>query len=86
MLIRPMFKGRERDLSPVWEQFLDWSAAEVPLTAESLLDAWARRDAVRAHFRQQTQQHPILLCPAADSRLPTRRTRMEDRRQDCPLS
>jgi Asp-tRNA(Asn)/Glu-tRNA(Gln) amidotransferase A subunit family amidase len=47
------------------EQFLDWSAAEVPLTAESLLDAWARRDAARTHFRQQTQGHPILLCPAA---------------------
>jgi len=41
------------------------------LTAESLLDAWARRDAARAHFRQQTQEHPILLCPAA--RLPPRR-------------
>lgn len=65
MLIRPMFKGRERDLSPILEQFLDWSAAEVPLTAESLLDAWARRDAARAHFRQQTREHPILLCPAA---------------------
>jgi Asp-tRNA(Asn)/Glu-tRNA(Gln) amidotransferase A subunit family amidase len=65
MLIRPMFKGRERDLSPILEQFLDWSAAEMPLTAESLLDAWARRDAARAHFRQQTQEHPILLCPAA---------------------
>jgi len=25
MLIRPMFKGRERDLSPILEQFLDWS-------------------------------------------------------------
>ena len=65
MLIRPMFKGREHDLSPILKQFLDWSAAEVPLTADSLMEAWARRDASRAQFLQQTQKYPILLCPAA---------------------
>ena len=35
------------------------------MTAESLLDAWARRDAARVQFIEQTQKHPILLCPAA---------------------
>ena len=65
MLIRPMFKNREHDLSPILKQFLEFSAVELPLTAESLLDAWIRRDAVRAQILQQMQNYPILLCPPA---------------------
>jgi Asp-tRNA(Asn)/Glu-tRNA(Gln) amidotransferase A subunit family amidase len=65
MLLRPMFKGREGDLSPILRQFLEWSAAQPPHTGEMLLDAWIRRDAVRAQFFAQMQQYPILLCPAA---------------------
>jgi len=65
MLIKPMFKGRESDLSPILRQFLEWSAAEPALTAETLLDAWIRRDILRAPFLAQMEQYPILLCPAA---------------------
>jgi len=65
MLIRPMFRQRERDLSPVLKQFLEWSAAEPPLTGESLLEAWIRRDMLRAEFLAQMRKYPILLCPAA---------------------
>jgi Asp-tRNA(Asn)/Glu-tRNA(Gln) amidotransferase A subunit family amidase len=65
MLIRPMFHGREHDLSPVLKQFLDWSAAEPALTGESLLAAWFGRDVLRAKFLAQMRRFPILLCPAA---------------------
>ncbi|HET6176708.1 MAG TPA: amidase [Candidatus Sulfotelmatobacter sp.] len=65
MLIRPMFRGREHDLSPTLKQFLEWSAAEPALTADSLLDAWIRRDAARADFLAQMRKFPILLCPVA---------------------
>jgi len=65
MLIRPMFRGREHDLSPALRQFLEWSAAEPDLNGESLLDAWIRCDVIRANFLRQTREHPILLCPAA---------------------
>jgi Asp-tRNA(Asn)/Glu-tRNA(Gln) amidotransferase A subunit family amidase len=65
MLIRPMFNGREEDESPILRQFLEWSAAEPELTGESLLDAWIRRDSVRAQFLAQMRKYPILLCPAA---------------------
>jgi len=65
MLIRPMFRGRELDLSPILRQFLEWSAAEPELTGDSLLDAWIRCDVARANFLRQTREHPILLCPAA---------------------
>src|ERR1022692_3445116 len=64
MLIRPMFHGREHDLSPVLKQFLQWSAAEPPLTGETLLDAWIGRDILRAEFLAQMRAYPILLCPA----------------------
>jgi Asp-tRNA(Asn)/Glu-tRNA(Gln) amidotransferase A subunit family amidase len=65
MLIRPMFSGRESDLSPVLKQFLEWSEAEPPLTGEALLDAWMRRDLLRARFLEQMEHYPLLLCPAA---------------------
>jgi Asp-tRNA(Asn)/Glu-tRNA(Gln) amidotransferase A subunit family amidase len=65
MLIRPMFHGREHDLSPVLKQFLQWSASEPPLTGETLLDAWIGRDILRAEFFAQMRAYPILLCPAA---------------------
>ena len=65
MLIRPMIRGREHDLSPILSQFLEWASAEKPHTGEALLDAWIRRDAARAQFFAQMQKYPILLCPAA---------------------
>jgi Asp-tRNA(Asn)/Glu-tRNA(Gln) amidotransferase A subunit family amidase len=65
MLIRPMFQGREHDLSPMLKEFLEWSRAEPPLTGESLLEAWIGRDTLRVNFLAQTQRYPILLCPAA---------------------
>jgi Asp-tRNA(Asn)/Glu-tRNA(Gln) amidotransferase A subunit family amidase len=60
-----MFHDRDRDLSPILKQFLEWSSAEPPLTGESLLDAWIRRDVARADFLAQMRRYPILLCPAA---------------------
>ncbi len=65
MLIRPMFRGREHDLSPVLKQFLEWSAAEPPLTGDGLLEAWIGRDTLRAKFLEQMRKYPILLCPPA---------------------
>ncbi len=65
MLIRPMFHEHEDDLSPVLKQFLEWSAAETPLTADMLLEAWIGRDILRARFLGQMQRYPILLCPVA---------------------
>jgi Asp-tRNA(Asn)/Glu-tRNA(Gln) amidotransferase A subunit family amidase len=65
MLLQPMFKGRESDLSPMLKEFLEWSAAEPALTGENLLEVWIQRDELRARFLNQMQQYEILLCPAA---------------------
>jgi Asp-tRNA(Asn)/Glu-tRNA(Gln) amidotransferase A subunit family amidase len=65
MLIRPMFHGREHEQSRVLKQFLEWSAAEPPLTGDGLLEAWIGRDRLRAKFLEQMRKYPILLCPPA---------------------
>lgn len=65
MLIAPMFAGREQDANPILKQFLEWSAAEPSLSGPAVLDAWIRRDILRASFLRQMQRYPILLCPAA---------------------
>ncbi len=65
MLINPMFELHEQEISPILKQFLEWSAAEPQLTENSLLDAWFRRDGLRARFFAQMRQCPILLCPVA---------------------
>jgi Asp-tRNA(Asn)/Glu-tRNA(Gln) amidotransferase A subunit family amidase len=65
MLIRPMFRGRGNDPSPILKQFLSWAEAEPQHTGESLLEAWIGRDAWRGHFLAQMREYPILLCPAA---------------------
>jgi len=65
MLLKPMFKENDPDLSPILKQFLGWSAEHPAHTGRSLLDAWIQRDLLRARFFAQMQQYPILLCPAA---------------------
>jgi len=65
MLLRPMFSGREPDISPILKQFLDWAAELPPHDGRTLLDAWIRRDVLRAQFFAQMEEYPILLCPPA---------------------
>lgn len=65
MLLGPMLKGREADLSPILKQFSSWTSAEKPHTAQSLLDTWIRRDAIRMRIFEQMREYPILLCPVA---------------------
>jgi Asp-tRNA(Asn)/Glu-tRNA(Gln) amidotransferase A subunit family amidase len=65
MLIAPTFRRRDRDISPILRQFLEWSEAEPELANDSLLNAWIRRDALRCEFLAEMRKYPILLCPAA---------------------
>jgi Asp-tRNA(Asn)/Glu-tRNA(Gln) amidotransferase A subunit family amidase len=65
MLLRPMFKEAEANLSPILKQFLELSEAKPAHTERTLLDAWIERDLLRSRFLVQMQQYPILLCPTA---------------------
>jgi Asp-tRNA(Asn)/Glu-tRNA(Gln) amidotransferase A subunit family amidase len=63
MILAPMLRGHETELSPVLRQFLSWTASEPAHTGESLLMTWLGRDEVRERFLRQMQQYPILICP-----------------------
>jgi len=65
MLLKPMFKEGDADLSPTLKQFLEEAAAQPAHTGRTLLDAWIQRDLLRARFLAQMEKYPILLCPAA---------------------
>ena len=65
MVLGPLTKGREADLSPLLKEFLGWAMAEPAHTGTTLLDTWLQRDEVRSQFLVQMQAFPIVLCPAA---------------------
>jgi Asp-tRNA(Asn)/Glu-tRNA(Gln) amidotransferase A subunit family amidase len=65
MVLRPLTKGHESELSPLLKEFLGWVAAEPPHTGESLLDTWLQRDVLCGKILAQMRAYPILLCPAA---------------------
>src|SRR5215470_5484093 len=65
MLLGPMCRGHESELSPILKQFNSWVAASAPHTADSLLNASIDRDLVRMQIFEQRERFPVLLCPVA---------------------
>lgn len=65
MLLGPVLKGREGELSRILREFNDWVAQAPPHTAQSLLNSWIQRDMVRTLVFEQMQRFPVLLCPVA---------------------
>jgi amidase len=65
MLLGPLTRGRESELSPILKEFNGWVGAETPHTAQSLLDTWINRDLLRMEMFEQMEKFPILLCPVA---------------------
>jgi amidase len=65
MFYEPTVRGREKELSPVFREFLSIAAATGPLTATELLDAWADLELVRGKMLEEMEAFPVLLCPVA---------------------
>lgn len=65
MLLRPMTKGREGDLTAILKQHLSQVATEPPHSGQTLLDTWIMRDIVRMQVFSEMREYPILLCPVA---------------------
>ena len=87
MLIRPMFHGRESDLSPILKQFLEWSAAEPALTARNDAPSMDRSRHLAGQVPCADAAIPHSAMPRSrDSRFPPRRTILDNRRQDRDLS
>ena len=64
MFYAPTIRGREEELSPIFKGFLEIARSEPPLTAESLLQAWADCDTIRGRLLREMREVPILLTPA----------------------
>jgi len=67
MLLGPMVRGHEDELSPILKEFNSWVAAETPHTAQTLLETWIERDLVRIEIFDQMKNFPVLLCPVAST-------------------
>src|SRR5258705_7349409 len=65
MILAPMLRGRESELSPMLREFTSWTAAEPSHTGDSLLATWIGRDDVRESVLLQMRNHAVLLCPTA---------------------
>jgi len=65
MFYAPEIRGRENQLSPIFNEFLGIAASVPPLTATELLDAWAELDLLRSKTLAEMSGHPVLLCPVA---------------------
>ena len=63
MFYEETLAGRSEQLSPTFTEFLSMAATETPLTASSLLHAWAEADLLRIKILAQMQACPVLLTP-----------------------
>ena len=63
MLLDPLVRGRQSELSPTFLDFLSIAHREPPLSAQELLSAWMDTDHVRRKLLAEMESFPILLCP-----------------------
>lgn len=63
MLVADAVAGSESDLSPALQRFLRIAKSYPQLSAAEVLRAQFARDALRARFLQQMQQHRVLIAP-----------------------
>lgn len=67
MFYEPTIASRREELSPIFREFLGIAEAQPPLTAMSLLQAWARADLVRSRLLAEVEETPVLLLPVAST-------------------
>jgi amidase len=65
MFYEPEIRGKRRQLSPIFQEFLGIAEAVPPLTATELLSAWAELDLLRSKALAEMRDFPVLLCPVA---------------------
>ena len=65
MILGPMLRGHESELSPLLREFRGWTSAAPAHTGDSLLAAWLGRDEVREKILLQMRKYPVLICPTA---------------------
>jgi len=63
MLIRQAYQNRESEMYTITREIIGAAAEDPPLTLERLFETLFGRDILRAHFLDQMERYPILLCP-----------------------
>jgi Asp-tRNA(Asn)/Glu-tRNA(Gln) amidotransferase A subunit family amidase len=63
MLIRQAYQNREAEMYAIAREVIGVAAEDPPLTTERLFETLFGRDILRAHFLDQMEHYPILLCP-----------------------
>jgi Asp-tRNA(Asn)/Glu-tRNA(Gln) amidotransferase A subunit family amidase len=63
MFYAPTIRGREKELSPVFQEFLSIARAAELLSADSLLGVWADCDRVRGRLLAEMENCPLLITP-----------------------
>jgi Asp-tRNA(Asn)/Glu-tRNA(Gln) amidotransferase A subunit family amidase len=63
MLLEPLARGRESELSPTFLDFLSIAHKHHAIPADELLIAWCEIDTVRSQFLTEMRDFPILLTP-----------------------
>jgi Asp-tRNA(Asn)/Glu-tRNA(Gln) amidotransferase A subunit family amidase len=63
MLLEPVIRGRQSELSPTFLDYLAIASDEPPLSGQELLTAWMDLDRVRRKLLLEMESFPILLCP-----------------------
>jgi Asp-tRNA(Asn)/Glu-tRNA(Gln) amidotransferase A subunit family amidase len=57
--------GKNGQLSPIFNEFLQIAGAQTSITAPELLNAWAELDLLRAKTLEELSEYPVLLCSVA---------------------
>ncbi len=65
MFYEPTIAGHTDQLSPTFRDFLRIAEAQPPLTPQTLLNAWAESDLLRAQLLAEMSECPLLLLPVA---------------------
>jgi len=63
LVLGPMLKGHEAELSPILREFNGIVRSDAPMTLDRLLNAWMERDQRRIDFAKQMKEFSVFLCP-----------------------
>lgn len=61
--LRPLYAGREDELSPILKQFIGFVGSEPPLGIDEFMRTLLDRDAIRIRVLRQMEKYPIMICP-----------------------
>ncbi len=65
MLYQPKIRGRNSELSPIFQEFLEIARQSGELDGAEMLQLWTDMDVERGKMLEEMQQYSVLICPVA---------------------